>query len=138
MTQQTAAANLTLATMDRTYLPAMHFVAAHGVYEAEWEVPQLFGVSLELWCDHFCAGETDVLSDAVDYSKLYDLVNEIMQGGHCNLLEHLAAKIAKAVLTSDQRILQVAVQVEKTAADMGGTKIPVAVKIIRRKEDYGI
>ncbi len=136
MEQQTAAANERLETMDRIYLPAMHFVAVHGAYEAEHYEPQLFGVSLEICCDTFRAGETDCLDDAVDYSGYYDKINEIMQGAHCDLLEHLAAKIAKAVL-ADSRVKQATVQVEKTAADMGGTKVPVAVKITRRAADYG-
>ena len=66
---------------------------------------------------------------------LYEKVNAIMQGGHCALLEHLAAKLAKAVL-ADARIFEVTVQVEKSMADMGTAKVPAVVKITRKAKDY--
>ncbi|MDD2568097.1 MAG: dihydroneopterin aldolase [Clostridia bacterium] len=120
---------------DKIILPAMHFMAAHGVYEQEKYVPQLFGVYVEMLVDTFQAGESDDLADSIDYSKVYEKVNEIMNGEHCALLEHLAAKIAKAVLT-DERIKEVMVQVEKSMADMGTAKVPAVIKITRKAKDY--
>lgn len=120
---------------DAIILPAMHFMAAHGVYEQEKLMPQLFGISLEMVCDTFAAGESDALQDSIDYSKIYEKVSAIMQGGHCALLEHLAAKIAKAVL-ADAHIFEVTVQVEKSMADMGTAKVPAVVKITRKAKDY--
>ncbi len=119
---------------DKIILPNMHFVGSHGIYETEKDIPQLFSVALEIMADTRKSAESDDLIDTVDYSAIYEDVESIMLGESCNLLETLAAKIAKKVLEYDL-IEAVSVQVEKIAADIGSVKISASVRIYREKRE---
>lgn len=59
------------------------------------------------------AGASDDLGDTVDYGALCALVEAVVGAGHVVLLEHLAARIATAVLAADGRIHSVTVSLRK-------------------------
>lgn len=119
---------------DEILLPEMVFHTCHGVYEKEKTLPQTFRVAVTMALNTEEAGQCDDLCYTVDYSKIYQKVAGIMLGSAKNLLEHLAANIAAAIL-SDEAIVRVCVEVCKEAADMGdGRRIPAVVRIIREQD----
>jgi len=59
------------------------------------------------------AGASDDLGDTVDYGALCALVEAVVAAGHVVLLEHLAARVATAVLAADGRIHSVTVSLRK-------------------------
>ena len=61
-------------------------------------------VDLDLLVDLAAAGASDDLADTVDYGAVCDTVAATVAEGHVALLEHLAARVADAVLAADARI----------------------------------
>lgn len=59
------------------------------------------------------AAASDALADTVDYGMLCTLVEGVVGSGHVTLLEHLASRLADAVLGADHRISSVTVWVRK-------------------------
>ena len=75
----------------------MTFYGFHGVSKAERETGRRFEVDCELQVDTAHAAETDKLADTVNYTAVYDTIEEIVQRNRFNLLETVAARIAHAL-----------------------------------------
>ncbi|MDH3227674.1 MAG: dihydroneopterin aldolase [Thermoleophilia bacterium] len=94
-------------------LEGIEIFGHHGVYPAERELGQRFVVDLDLELSECPAGATDALEDTVDYAALADLVAEMVGGKPVALLEHLASRLADAVLERDGRVAAATVTVHK-------------------------
>jgi dihydroneopterin aldolase len=103
--------------VDRIILHGMSFQGRHGVRPAEREHPQEFKVDVEVDCDLSEPGRTDRLEDTVDYTKVRAIAREVIEGESANLLETLAARIAKGVL-GQPRVAAVSVKVAKRPVSM--------------------
>jgi len=73
------------------------FFGYHGVRPEERRDGQRFLVDLAVYRDVSGAATSDDLTDAVDYSRIYQQVKAIVEGTPRNLLETLAVAIAEAV-----------------------------------------
>jgi dihydroneopterin aldolase len=120
---------------DKICLPELQFRVKHGVLPAEHEFRQDFSVSLTVVLDLSVAGQSDDLNDTLDYRGLYQAVDEVMRGEHRDLLEKLAADIAKSILQKFA-VKEVWVRVRKEAADLGGVETPTEVEIRRKAGDF--
>ncbi len=100
--------------MDYIHIDNLSFPGKHGVYANERRVEQEFVVSLRLGVDTKKAGESDDLSDTIDYQKVKDIVAEIIEGSSRYLIEKLAEEIAARILL-DARVRLVKVTIKKTA-----------------------
>lgn len=118
---------------DRILLAGMRFEACHGVFAFEKTTPQPFEVDVELYVDLAAAGLSDDLADTVDYGAVFDGVAAVMTGPPVNLLEHLAARVAEAVLALDERIQAVTCRVYKPEAPLSGPFRTVMVEITRSR-----
>jgi len=85
--------------VDRLILQGMTFSGRHGVLPAEREQPQPFTVDVELLADLAPAGGSDRLQDTIDYTAAYELVRDVVEGEHRDLLEALAERIAAGLLS---------------------------------------
>ena len=85
---------------DRILLAGMTFYGYHGVRPEEKELGQRFVVDLELELDLSAPAVSDDLRDTVDYSRVYQVVREIVEGPSRNLLETLAEQTAGRVLSA--------------------------------------
>lgn len=83
---------------DRILLNGMVFYGYHGATTQEKELGQPFVVDLELEVDLKTAGESDDLRDTVNYSQVYSVVKEIVEGPSRNLLESVAEGLAQKLL----------------------------------------
>ena len=110
-------------------------MACHGVLPHEQEIPQPFEVDVELGLDLRAAGESDDLSDTVNYAKVYGTVSSIMDGASKQLIESLAEEIADDLLRDFDALRWVRVTVHKTAAPIDGIFSDVGVTILRRRKD---
>ncbi|HEX9749767.1 MAG TPA: dihydroneopterin aldolase [candidate division Zixibacteria bacterium] len=81
--------------MARISLHNMTFYGFHGVSAAERETGRRFEVDCELFVDIARATESDRLADAVNYTAVYGVVERIVQQHKFNLLETVAARIAR-------------------------------------------
>lgn len=120
---------------DRLSLLGMHFEARHGVHEWEKENAQPFEIDLVLHANLTDAAARDSLEATVDYGPLFDLVRAIVEGPPRDLIETLAAAIARAALAAtDPRLVgAVEVRVRKPKAPIDGAFDAVEVALIRRR-----
>ena len=79
------------------------------------------------------AGSSDDLADTVDYGALCSLVERVVVAGHVTLLEHLAERVAGAVLGADPRIATVTVWLRKLRPPVPQDLATSGVRITRTR-----
>ena len=119
---------------DKILLEGMEFYAYHGVNESEKSQGQRFIVDVEMTADLGRASETDDLEDTVNYSRVFRVVKEIVEGPSRDLIETVAGEIARRVL-EDFGVEKIRVKVSKPDVPLNGAKLRgAAVEIIRRRD----
>jgi dihydroneopterin aldolase len=121
--------------MDEITLSGLLFFGTHGVNPEETALGQRFGVDVTLRLDLDASGRTDDLADTVNYATIYKLVRAEMEGQPSKLIEHLAARLLRAILRHDPRILEAEVRVVKLNPPLkGNTTGQVAVTMRRDRQ----
>lgn len=100
------------------YLREVRFHAYHGVMPQERTVGADFTVDLRVEYTFAKAMESDDVNDTLNYAQLYNIVKQEM-AIPSNLLEHVAGRIAKAVMSAYPEILSVDIKLTKTNPPMG-------------------
>lgn len=118
---------------DRIELRGLEVFARHGVFDHEREDGQLFRVDVVVELDLSQAGESDDLSDTLDYGAMAQRVHDVVAGERWDLIERVAARVADVVLSSDARIEAVAVTVHKPSAPIPHAFDDVAVTVERNR-----
>lgn len=121
---------------DRITVRSIRFDAAHGVYPEEHLKPQPFFVDVEVEADLGPAGRGDALSASVDYSELVRVaVERVGNGGHADLIEALAERIADGamdvVAASGATVYEVRVRVRKPHAAVAAPIDWAGVEVVR-------
>ena len=75
----------------------LKFAAKHGVLPEEKNLIQPFEVDVEIKRDLTVPAESDQLDDTIDYSQIVSIVQEVMNGEYCCLIEKLAGLILDKV-----------------------------------------
>ncbi len=75
----------------------LQYVARHGVLPEEHTLYQPFEVDVELHRDLSIPALSDNIGDTINYSRLVDLVDRVVNGEHCELIEHLAWNILENI-----------------------------------------
>ena len=120
--------------LDKIILKGMKFYGYHGVEEGEKTLGQWFEIDLVLWGDFSPAVDTDNLEKALDYSQVYEMTRDLVEGSSVNLLEHLACKIMKGLFALP--LLEKAlVRVKKPQAPIKGPLAYAGVEIVRCKHE---
>lgn len=104
---------LTGGASDIIELRGLQVVGICGALPEERERAQPLEIDLDVEADLSAAGWSDDLADTIDYGALCDAVVAVVEGGDPQLLEHLAAEIAGAVIGVDPRVRAVTVAVRK-------------------------
>ena len=121
--------------MDKIQLKGMVFYGFHGVGQPERDLGQRFIVDLEMERDLNLAGLTDNPEDTVNYSRVYTVVKDILEGPSRKLLENLAETIAQKVF-SEFKINSIKVIVKKPEVPIKGSILAYAsVQIERSKKE---
>ncbi len=123
---------------DHITLRGLIFFGTHGANPEETTLGQRFGLDLTIWLDLSRAAQTDSLGDTVSYSALYKLAQAEMEGEPSQLLEHLAARVLRAVLTHDPRIQEVEVVVTKLNPPLKGSTTGDVSVTLRRDGSWPI
>ena len=89
--------------MDRISLHGIDVYAHHGVHPAERELGQRFVVDVDLWVDCEAAAASDDLHRAVDYTAVHRRVCATTGAGSCHLIEAVAGRLCRALLTRVSR-----------------------------------
>ena len=100
------------------YLKDVRFHAFHGVMPQEKEVGADFLVSLRVGYDFSKAMQTDKVDDTLSYAEVYQLVKQEMEQPS-SLLEHVAGRIADALMRHYPMVTSIDLSVTKQNPPMG-------------------
>jgi 7,8-dihydroneopterin aldolase/epimerase/oxygenase len=120
--------------MDVIRLNKMVFYGYHGVSAPEKETGRRFEVDVELEADLAPSGQTDSLTDTVDYVAVYQKVREIVEGKAFSLIESLAVKLADAIL-EEFPVFRVTIKVRKIIPPIAGTINDIEIEVTRLQPD---
>lgn len=120
--------------MDRICLRNMVFYTYHGVFAAEKELGQRLEVDVELHLDLGKPGQEDDLDSTVNYAEIYARTRDVVENRRFNLIEGIAAAVAREMLGSFQPS-QVVVRVRKPHPPLGGLVDCAEVEVVRRPGD---
>ena len=100
------------------FLDNVRLYAFHGVAEQERRVGGWFRVSVRIGCDLGKATDSDCVDDTLDYAGVLATVKREMSVP-AQLLEHVAGRMARAILSSCDAAETVAVRLAKENPPMG-------------------
>jgi dihydroneopterin aldolase len=99
-------------------LERMTFHTSHGVTEEERRIGGIFVAEIS-YTFHTNATDTDRLEETINYADLYNLVkDEMMTPSH--LIEHLAARITKAIKAHYPQIQELIIKISKLNPPING------------------
>ena len=104
-----------------------------GAGGAERSAPQPLEIDLLVGAALAAAAASDELVDTVDYGRLCEAVAGAVAAGAVALLEHLAEKIARAVLAADDRVEVVEVGVRKLRPPVPHDLASAGVRLTRSR-----
>ena len=122
--------------MDKVIVNGMEFYAYHGVYPEENRLGQRFKVDAELRLSLKKAGETDDLSQSVNYAEVYKTCKEVMEKQTFRLIEAAAETIARQLLQKFSNVKECTIKVAKPDPPIPGHYHYVAVEITRGRENH--
>jgi dihydroneopterin aldolase len=115
---------------DQIDLLGIEVFARHGVLESEQEKAQMFMVDVTAFVDLGAAGDSDDLTDTLDYGALAEEVREVVGSESHRLIEKVAARVAETVL--DHEVVErVRVTIHKPNAPVAVALEDVSVTIER-------
>lgn len=115
---------------DRIELRGLRIAAICGLLPEERERAQPLEIDLDVYCNLSEAGSSDSLDDTIDYGSLCADVEQVVLREQPQLLEHLANRIAEAVM-EDVRISMVSVGVRKLRPPVAQLLATAGVRIHR-------
>jgi len=116
--------------MDTIRICIMSFYGFHGVTEAEKETGRKFEVDCELKVDLAAPGQSDMLSDTIDYDAVYKKIEEVVTGKAYALVERLAAELA-GILLDEFPVYEVTLRVRKLTPPIVGLVEYIEVEVTR-------
>ena len=111
-------------------LKRLSFYGHHGVSETEKEIGGRYEVDCEFGIDIKEAAKSDLLEDAVDYTKVYAMIEDIITGNRFNLVETLAQRIADSLIETFG-FTRLAVRVRKMNPPIEGNIESFEIEIVR-------
>jgi dihydroneopterin aldolase len=97
----------------------IHLRANHGCLPEEAKIGGDFVVNVQLKGDFSAPSQSDKLTDAADYVKVYEVVKAEMKI-RSNLIEHVAERIASHLKTIFPKVAHITVEVVKKKPPMNG------------------
>jgi dihydroneopterin aldolase len=116
--------------VDKLRLTGLSFFGHHGVLQAERKLGQRIELDVELHGDFADCASRDSLADALDYTRVYDLVKEVVERRSFKLLEALAHSVANE-LVSTFAVQKVVVRVRKPNVPFSASLSNVEVELER-------
>lgn len=117
---------------DRIALKGIEVYGRHGVLDVEQERAQVFRVDVAAYLDLTTPGETDALTDTLDYGALANEVREVVGGESHALIERVAARVAEVVLAHSD-VVRAVVTIHKPDAPVDVAVDDVSVTIDRSR-----
>nr|AIA19105.1 Dihydroneopterin aldolase [uncultured bacterium] len=105
--------------------------ASLGVFEWEKQSKRSVVFNMVIYFDGARASITDDISDSVDYAKVEQLIIEIANARHYQLIEALVAEIGGKLLKEFPRIKEITVEASKPGALRQAETVSIA-EVFRR------
>ena len=119
--------------MDCIKIINLKIPAKHGVYEFEKDKEGLFEVDAELFLNLNAAGQSDNLSDTVDYGQVVEYILDIFTSKDRNLIESVAEDICQKLLL-EYPLFKVHLRIRKPHAPIIAHFDTVEVELVRDKK----
>ncbi|MEG1498705.1 MAG: dihydroneopterin aldolase [Bacteroidales bacterium] len=126
--------NTVLSPLTEIAIEGMEFYAHHGCFREETVIGTNFKVDLHLWCDTTLAQENDSLEGTINYALVYERVKKEMKKSS-KLMEHVGARIIKAVKRDFPEVKKIKIKVTKINPPLGEKIAGVSVIINKDFED---
>jgi dihydroneopterin aldolase len=120
--------------MDSITIKGMSFYGYHGVMPEENRLGQSFIIDVTVYLDLEKAGREDNLDATVDYSRIYTLCHDIVEGKPVQLIERLAYQINEAVLAEWSTVSRIVTTVHKPGAPVGGVFADASVTLEKARK----
>lgn len=117
--------------MRHVFVRDLRLDARIGVHGPEKGRAQPVRINIDLAVREAGLPHGDELGNVVCYERIVDQVKAILAGGHVNLVETLAERIAEACL-ADPRVDAARIRVEKLAAIAEAASVGVEIERIQR------
>lgn len=120
--------------VDKIILKNMKFFGYHGILPEEQKNGQYFFIDVEASLDLQASSSSDALSDTCDYSEIFKIVKNITESNKFLLIEKLAGEISREILSKNEKIKKVQVNVRKPHAPIEGEFDYMEVQIVRERK----
>ena len=121
---------------DKIRLEQMVFYGYHGVNPEERKLGQRFIVDVEVHTNLALPGKSDSLQDTVNYSHVFKIVKEVVEGPSQNLIESVAEIVATRILANFD-IESIRVKVAKPEVSVKNSLMNAAsVEIFRQGNNH--
>lgn len=127
--------------MDNISIKGLRVFAYHGVNPEEKEKGQPFVLNITLSADLSCAGQSDCLTDTVNYAQVAKTAIAAMQTEKNDLIERAATRVADAIgrtfgSAPVPRLEAVTVELQKPRAPIAADFDCVSVTVTRTREQW--
>jgi len=109
------------------------FYAYHGALQEEQNMGGKFSVDVEMHTDFREAAQHDDLSKTINYHKVYEYMNNIVNEKKYFLIETLATVIAENLLERFGSIDKIVVRVRKNNVPIGGVLDYVEAEVVKER-----
>lgn len=86
--------------MDTLTIKGMKFRGLHGVHDHEKTEGNNFEVDVIFHADLTAPGDSDNLDQAIDYTKVHEIAQNILKGESRDLIEHLCFRIGQQIVSA--------------------------------------
>lgn len=117
--------------MDKLILKSCKFYGYHGISDDERVIGQPYIVDLELYLKDRIAITEDTLENAVDYSRVYSILEEYVEEKSFKLVEFLVESISEKILSEFPIIQGLKIAIKKPQARLIGKYEYVSFEIER-------
>ena len=119
--------------LDKIIIKEIEFIGHCGITEEERIVVQRLSADIEISVDITTAANSDRIQDSIDYVGVCNKIVSIGSEEHCNLLETLAERMAREIL-SNYNVSEILIRLRKCSVPVDPIKGYFGVEIVRRRK----
>ena len=119
--------------LDKIIIKEIEFIGHCGITEEERIVGQRLSADIELSIDITPAANSDRIQDSIDYVGVCHKMVSIGSEEHCNLLETLAERMAREIL-SNYNVSEILIRLRKCSVPVDPIKGYFGVEIVRSRK----
>lgn len=117
----------------RINLHDMVFYGHHGVHPEERKLGQRFLVNFSFCTDDNLDQKIEHIDDTIDYTKVYEIIKDILENEEFFLLESCANEILDKIMDHFSKIIFAEVKIQKPSVPIKGSLRSVEVEMKRSR-----